>query len=63
MPDRDGRQAMTEPDYDRLRKLCAERCRKGECAMECEVCGAKVGFCEGVWEAHRRDQTRKKGER
>jgi len=45
--------AMTEPDYDRLRKLCAERCREGKCAMECDVCGAKVGFCEGVWQAYR----------
>lgn len=50
---RDGGAIMTQPNYDTLRKLCADRCTKGECRMECDVCGAKVGFCEGVWTAYR----------
>lgn len=43
---------MTQPNYDKLNQLCAERCRTGKCNMECEVCGAKVGYCQQVWDAY-----------
>ena len=47
---------MTDALMDRLKKACADMCRKDTCRMECEAHGAKIGFCEAVWDVTRRGE-------
>lgn len=34
----------------KLNRQCFENCKKGLCRMECDVRGAKLGYCKRVWE-------------
>lgn len=39
-----------KPTPELLRKACLEVSRHGTCSMECDVDGARIGWCPEVWE-------------
>lgn len=42
---------FTDSLVRKLNKHCLENCKKGLCRMECDVFGAKLGYCERVWKS------------
>lgn len=41
---------LTDAMIRRLNAECLKRSKHGPCRMECEVFGAKMGYCREVWE-------------